>query len=663
MDRPQHEAKGVARWVLGISLRTRLVAGLVLVVLISGLTSTFIGIHFINSGIVGQAQNKVRLDLNTAREIYDGRTREIKTLLEFSAIRPSIWNSLARGNKALLRETMMGICQKGGLDVLSITDDLLNVVYRCRRPEFFGDYQGDNAIAAKAWETGAPVGATQIMPRDVLLREGEDLAARAFTTILPTPKAKPIDQAESTSGMMIMAAVPLFDDSGQQIGVIYGGDLLNRKYDIVDRIKDTVYRGEKYQGKDVGTSTVFQGDVRVSTNVFTKEGERAIGTRVSEEVYDQVLVKGRRWIDRAFVVNGWYITAYEPIRNVLGDIIGILYVGILAKEYDDLRWKIIWTFVSTTGLGIALALAISYFLSRSVLRPISHLAEGAQRLARGELDYRIGVDSHDEIGRLCEAFNTMGESLLDRDRVLWENTQRQLTQSDKLASVGRLAAGVAHEINNPLTGVLTFSSLLLKEEDLPKGVKEDLQIIVDETTRCRDIVKNLLDFARETDPEIRFVDINQLIGKTVDIVRKQSIFQNMTIQEQLRPDLPQVPTDANQIRQVIINLILNAVEAMPNGGTLTIATNYGADRRFIKISVQDTGVGIPAADLERIFDPFFTTKAQGKGTGLGLAVSYGIVQRHKGTITASSHVGKGSTFEINLPLTGNQTSDEPSAGN
>ena len=654
----QHQAKGIVRRLMGISLRKRLATELLLVVFIPGLTATFIGIYFISEGIIGQAQNKVRLDLNTAREVYDAKIQEIKTLLAFSAIRPSIWRSLAEGDSALLKKTMLGVYEQAGLDVLNITDADLNVVFRCANPGFSGDYQGDNVIVAKAWETGVAVGGTGIASREELVKEGRDLAEQASIKILATPKARPTDRTESTSGMMIMSAVPLFDESGQKLGVIYGGHLLNRDYSIVDRIKSIVYQAQKYQGKDVGTSTIFQGDTRISTNVLTQEGKRAIGTRVSEQVCEQVLVRGKRWVDRAFVVNSWYITAYEPIEDVLGNIIGILYVGILEKEYDDLRWQIILGFLGITGLGMVLALVISYFLSRSILGPIGQLAQGAERLASGELDYRIAVESSDEIGTLCRAFNSMAKSLLDRDRMLWENTQRQLAHSERLASLGRLAAGVAHEINNPLTGVLTFSSLLLENEDLPQAAKEDVQTVVDETTRCREIVRNLLDFAKETAPEIGLVDINQLVEKTVDIVRNQSLFQNVAIEEKLRPDLPEIPTDANQMKQVIMNLILNAAQAMPEGGTLTISTNYGADRRFIKISVQDTGVGIAKDDLEHIFDPFFTTKAPGKGTGLGLAVSYGIVQSHNGTITATSEVGKGSTFEINLPLREDQDSDE-----
>lgn len=624
-------------------------------VLISGLTATTLGVYFINNGIIRQAQNKVRLDLNTARAIYNGHLREVRVVLEFSAIRPSLLNSLATGDMDLLQQTMMGIYTKYGLDVLNITDDGLSVVFRCANPQISSDSQKTNPIVANAWETGTAVSATYIMSQEELRREGHHLAERAMIKIVPTPRARPIDYTESTSGMVIMSAVPLYNEAGSPLGVLYGGMLLNRRYEIVDEIKDIVYRGEVYKERSIGTSTIFQGDTRISTNVLDERGERAIGTRVSSEVFEQVLVRGRKWTDRAFVVNNWYITAYEPILDASGKAVGILYVGILEEPYNEIRRGILWSFLGLTGIAIALALIISYFLSRSILKPIGQLLEGAARLARGELDYRIKPYSSDEIGQVCRAFNAMGKSLLDRDRKLWEQTQKQLSESEKLASVGRLAAGVAHEINNPLVGVLTFSKLLLEDDEIPPRAKEDLKVIADETLRCRKIIKNLLDFARETPPEISLVNIKEIIEKVLDIVRNQSLFQNITIEELFNPDLPAIPVDPDQIQQVIMNLVLNAAEAMPDGGTLAISTNYGADRHFIKISIRDTGTGIAKDDIERIFDPFFTKKVRGEGTGLGLAVSYGIIQKHRGNITVTSQLGEGSIFEVNLPIAKDET--------
>ncbi|MGA2032983.1 MAG: ATP-binding protein, partial [Thermoguttaceae bacterium] len=209
------------------------------------------------------------------------------------------------------------------------------------------------------------------------------------------------------------------------------------------------------------------------------------------------------------------------------------------------------------------------------------------------------------------------------------------------------AAGVAHEINNPLTGVLAFADLLREKENLDQQDREDLDLIIRETKRTREIVKGLLDFARET-PQVKTqVDMNDLVRQTMRLLGKRDAFQNIYLLEDLAERLPPVHGDKNQLQQVLVNLSLNACEAMPNGGTLLVATSPAADCVVIKVT--DTGCGIKPEQIDQIFEPFFTTKPVGKGTGLGLSVSYGIVQQHGGSLEVESHEGKGTTFTVTLP--------------
>jgi len=227
------------------------------------------------------------------------------------------------------------------------------------------------------------------------------------------------------------------------------------------------------------------------------------------------------------------------------------------------------------------------------------------------------------------------------------SARRQIGQSEKLASIGRLAAGVAHEINNPLTGVLTFAHLLREKPNMDDQDRQDLDLIIHETSRAAEIVRGLLDFARERPALKEPLDLNDVVRRTMRLIRNQKSFERIVIQEELRDVLPAVEGDRNQLQQVFLNLSLNACEAMPNGGTLTITTVADGDR--VQVRMHDTGCGISPEHLPQIFEPFFTTKPVGKGTGLGLSVSYGIVEQHGGALEVETEEGKGSTFIIRLP--------------
>jgi two-component system NtrC family sensor kinase len=238
--------------------------------------------------------------------------------------------------------------------------------------------------------------------------------------------------------------------------------------------------------------------------------------------------------------------------------------------------------------------------------------------------------------------------------------EAETVRSEKLASVGLLAAGIAHELNNPLTGVLTFAHLLRKK--MPDGSQdaEDLDLVIRETKRCAAIIKRLLDFAREKPPEKKFADLNQIIQDTERIIERPASYRDVKIALDLAPDLPPVWVDADQIKQVVMNILVNAQHAIETQGDITVRSRRCPQARspepgmkavpMVEISVTDTGCGIPEHNLQRIFDPFFTSKEVGKGTGLGLSVSHGIVKAHGGAIEVESKVGEGSTFRIFLPI-------------
>lgn len=633
-----------------MSLRAKLVASFLIVVLITGTTAILVGVSLIANGVIRQAEDNVRLDLNSAREVYQERVRQIDTVLHFTAIRSvMVRDALINKDRKTLGTTLEEVRQASAMDILTITDGEGRVLHRCQNPQVYADDLSQDEFVKRVLRDRECAMGTTLVPAEQLVKESPELAERARVKFVQTEKAKPRPGTEETTGMMMKAAVPIFGDSGDVVGVLYGGDLLNKDNEIVDRVKAIVYRGERYKGKETGTTTIFQGDLRISTNVRNDDGKRAIGTRVSAEVNDTVLVKGLPWVGRAFVVNDWYIAAYEPIRNVNDEIIGMLYVGVLEEKFADMKKRTLWIFVGITIAGAVAALAVSYLLELSILKPIRELARGAHELAGGNLEYRVKTASKDEMGELGKTFNLMAESIKQRDRELKDRT-RMMVESKRLATLGQLAAGVAHEINNPLGGILVYAHLLLEDTGIDDPRRENMSRIVRETTRCRDIVRNLLDFSRQTSPRVEEADINGIVEEALAMTVQRPRFRDVKVELDLCRTLPHVMVDVSQIEQVFRNIIQNAAEAMDGEGSISVSSRLSREDGMVEVSISDTGPGIEIEHMERLFDPFFTTKEVGHGTGLGLAVSYGIVERHGGRIKVESEPGAGAGFIVQLPV-------------
>jgi two-component system NtrC family sensor kinase len=331
-------------------------------------------------------------------------------------------------------------------------------------------------------------------------------------------------------------------------------------------------------------------------------------------------------------------------------VLGVLDISMSLDDVDREMQSSQERLILFGVVAIGAVSAMIYFLvNRIVLKPVNEIVAATRKVADGDLHYTISLSQHDEIGALAQSFNAMTQKLSE--------AQRQVHQAEKLAAIGQLAAGVAHEINNPLTGVLTYSSFLLKRAADKPEFRDDLEVIVRETQRCRGIVKGLLDFARPSPPEKHPTDINEVVERATRIVQAQFAAHRVELKKNLRIDLPVVQADANQIQQIIVNLLLNANDAIgADGGSVALATAVhasGDDTRgcepMVEISVRDTGCGIPPHHLDRIFEPFFSTKGR-KGTGLGLAVAWSIVEKHNGRIEVESEEGKGTTFRVLLPV-------------
>jgi two-component system NtrC family sensor kinase len=554
-----------------------------------------------------------------------------------------------------------------------------------------------------------------------------------------------------------------------------------------DRIQETINSiGTQPQIRDVRIinkegEIIYSSDSQNINKMVDKQAESCYACHAEDKPLEQISIKERTRLFKVHPDSNRVLGIITPIYNEKScwqadchahpknrKVLGVLDVSISLAEVDKVILRREWEIVIFAIIAIiAVGLLIAFFVRRWVSNPVHDLLNATQQISQGNLNYTINDLGDNEIGKLGESFNNMTKKLSE--------ARMQLFQSDKMASLGRLAAGVAHEINNPLTGVLTYSSFLLKRTKDNPEFQEDLNIIVRETIRSREIVKSLLDFARQSVPKKSNADITEIINKAINVVENQLSVNKVKIVKQLGSDLPKIAVDANQIQQVFINLIVNASDAIgKNGGTITIVTkqislspfgvaqikkaacskrhslidnefkidglpalkvkvvshgeegiihldpiygrhhnHYKLDfkidkdakfvcpecnysivkqdaqcpncaspvlafeisgqgvyevcssensnwekwdfidsaglKEYLEIKISDTGSGISKEDLPRIFEPFFSTKGQ-KGTGLGLAVIWGIIDNHNGTINVESEVAKGTDFTIRLPL-------------
>jgi two-component system, NtrC family, sensor kinase len=355
-------------------------------------------------------------------------------------------------------------------------------------------------------------------------------------------------------------------------------------------------------------------------------------------------------------------------------ILGVLDTNLSLAKADVQLAESSRRMIAYTGCALLLIALLSWFFIWQVVgHPVKALERGTERLAAGDLGYQIEVHSNDEIGELANSFNGMSRQLHaeHNENVAWTHTLEQRVEqktrelkrahehalhTEKMASIGKMAAVLAHEINNPLSGILTYAKLLHKWIDREDGgrahrqdICDSLDLIASESRRCGDLVRNLLTFSRTTPINLQPANLNQVVDRSLRLVQHHLDLAGIQVQPQLDPDLPPVVCDAAQIEQVILALVMNALDAMPQGGNLWIVTSFSHEPEHVRIVVRDDGSGIPPEILPRIFEPFLTTKETGRGVGLGLAISQSILERHNGSIAVESEAGRGTTFTVTLP--------------
>ncbi|KRR20255.1 sensor histidine kinase [Bradyrhizobium retamae] len=660
--------------VRGRSVRFRLLAIALLPMLVILPLLLGVAIYRWNTRFDATLISKVNGDLTIAHQ-YLARILE-KTGVQIRGLSLSFrFREVEERETISAVETLLEQSRKEmGLDFLYLMDAGGKII--ASSPALEGAPRADWPIITSALSGESPSTGIDIFTNDELATISPALAQRARLDLVPTPNAVPTDRSTETHGMVVHAASRATAPGGGPAALV-GGILLNQNLEFIDTINDLVYRAASLPEGSQGTATLFLDDVRISTNVRLFEGRRALGTRVSAAVRSAVMGEGRTWLDSAFVVNDWYISAYEPLVDTYGKRVGMLYVGFLQKPFNDAKLETI-LIIALAFIAITAA-SVPIFLrwAQSIFMPLERVTATIGEVESGNLSARTKLPaSGDEIGRVAVHLDTLLDQIQERDRQLreWneelnarvrertrdlelanlklEATTKQLIMSEKLAAIGEITAGVAHEINNPIAvmqGNLDVIRSVIGADT--EKAKVEFRLVDEQIYRISQIVTKLLQFAR---PEeyAGYVERHAPGSVVADCLPLVQHLLNKTEISVAREDRASrlVLMNRTELQQVVINLIVNAIHAMPDGGTLTLRS-FDADRDDnpgISIDVADTGIGMSTDVLDKVFDPFFTTKRR-DGTGLGLSISQTLVKRQRGQITVESQIGSGSTFRVWLP--------------
>ncbi|MEK7752121.1 MAG: cache domain-containing protein, partial [Acidobacteriota bacterium] len=364
------------------SLKARLISHYLVILGTGGLVTSVVGSWIVSSTIMAEAHRSVAHDLATARSLYDQRLETAKRTVQLVASGGAIQQHLSSGDTKSLLAYLEPIRKDAGFDFLTLTDRTGRVTLRVSRPNGAADDVSSISVVRAAL-SGKVAAATEILSAQLLTNEDPLLAARAHMRFVTTPRARPPDRIEETSGMVLIAGAPIRGAGDRILGALCGGVLVNRNFGIVDRVWELVFRGYRFDNQDVGSVTIFQNDLRVATTITNFAGERAVGTLSSADVYDRVFGQGQGFRGRAFVVRDWYISAYDPILNYDGKIIGMLYVGLLEKAYTSTRDRVILSFFGLAGIGFIFIIGVTYYEIRKITLPIARMVAATRSIAAG----------------------------------------------------------------------------------------------------------------------------------------------------------------------------------------------------------------------------------------------------------------------------------------
>ncbi len=591
------------------TLKNQIILSFCTVILALALIVFWLGYWVIQKQVFQKAQQQVNRYLDSARNFYDSEIESIGARMSLVSY---------DGDLESLRKRLN-----------------LDYLFRVGREEA---RSCESRIVQAVLRDGHAEGASRLISESELAAMNPELRARAEISLHDTPMARPTDRGVLTGAMAKEYALPLFDAAGEPAGVVYGGRIMNRDYSFVDKIRDLVFGDDLYNGKPIGTVTIFQGDTRISTNVVDEDGRRAVGTRVSEEVYQLVIEDGLRWHDRALVVTTWYKSAYEPIRDIDGAIIGILYVGILEEQLTDFAANLLVLFLIAVALAAGLAGLLAFILAGSITQPITHLLDATQKLSGGDWDHEVPSGTPiRELNRLAMSFNEMSDQLQQREASL-------KISNEKLADLNKsyldLIGFVAHELKGML------ASAVINAYSIRDGL---LGMVNFKQRKAVDSICRNLDYLDATVK--KFLNLSRIEREKLEINRQEfslrtEVFdvslqtfakliedKHMQVVNEMDPGL-RIQADPDLMLIVSNNLINNAAKYGTEGGQIRLCARQDDGR--VEVEVYNDGRPIPPEQMDCLFKKFSRLdnpeKKKVKGTGLGLYITKQIIEAHGGDI-------------------------------
>jgi len=644
-------------------LRTKLFQAFAALVIVFGLISAFIGIHMITGRVIGGAQNQVNLDIGSAWSIFNTRLERIETIIDMVVIKRAVVDAAAENlwTGADIQQRLEVIRRNFGLDFLTVVSPEGTVVLRSAAPYNKGDFVFQNPAVSRALK-GEHVKGIMLMSSQDLESEAAGLSEQAFLTLEDTPRARPTPRTAEDRGMVMIAAAPILKGP-QLIGVIYAGVLLNRNQDLVDEMVSVAYKNETYKGSPMGTATLFLGDCRIATTVRLANGDRALGTRASKEVVTRVLDNATSWAGPAFVVKDTYLTAYDPIHDLDGRVVGMLYVGRLERPFRDVSRSVAAQYAALLVFGIAGALILAFVVAGRLAHPIHQLAGAAEKMHKGEAYTPIIPGcSCGEIEHLVESFNEMALALKERETRLQEANEKLEKSNEEISALNLsymdMLGFVSHELKSPIASIMNYVFLLSQRKigDLTPAQEKAVRNIEINSKRIVEMVRHYLNLSRIETGELqpvptRVAVLEEVIQPIMESFDADFAAHHMRVENRISGSVL-LRADLNMTREVFENLVSNGIKYGRDEGLFRITCTE--DNGFVRFAVRNEGPGIPTDKINTVFQKFSRLEDEQhirrqKGTGLGLFITKHIIQAHGGRINVESHPNEWVEFQFTLP--------------